>query len=84
MASLTQDVKEELAKELEVVATWVEGPRKTKALALAHRIRGLDADEAIQKANEQIAAQDAPTDLSEQKAAVNDGTTPPAQGDQQS
>lgn len=40
MASLSASEKEEIAKELETVATWVHGPRQAKVKALAARIRG--------------------------------------------
>jgi hypothetical protein len=42
MATLSQARKEEIAKELKIVATWVAGPRQTKVLALAAEIIGED------------------------------------------
>ncbi len=49
MASLSQARKAEIAKELKTVATWVSGPRKSKVLALAAEIEGVDDDTADSK-----------------------------------
>lgn len=40
MATLSQDRKKAIAKELTVASTWVQGPRRLKLLALADEIVG--------------------------------------------
>lgn len=40
MATLSASDKEEIAAELDRVATWVHGPRQAKVKALAARVRG--------------------------------------------
>ena len=40
MASLSAQDKEEIAAELDVISTWVQGPRRLKIQDLAKRIRG--------------------------------------------
>lgn len=54
MATLTAKRKEEIAKELRIAATWVGGPRQVKLLALAEEIGGLDAEQAQEKAENDL------------------------------
>lgn len=54
MATLSQGRKDELAKELEKVATWVQGPRRAKVLAIAEELRGTDPDEIDDKVADRL------------------------------
>jgi hypothetical protein len=45
MSTLSQSDKEEIAAELDRVATWVAGPRQAKVKALAARVRGEEVEE---------------------------------------
>lgn len=44
MATLSAAEKADIAAELRVVASWVQGPRRTKVLALAARIEGEEVE----------------------------------------
>lgn len=45
MAGLSAKRKEDLATRLDVVATWVGGPRKTEVEKIAAELRGEDTSE---------------------------------------
>lgn len=49
MATLSAADKASIAAEIRVVATWVDGPRRRRVLALADRIEGVE-DEAPEAA----------------------------------
>lgn len=54
MAALTKKRKGEIAARLRVASSWVGGARSVELLALSKEIDGLDAEEAQEKAAEEI------------------------------
>lgn len=54
--ALTSKRKAEIAKELQIAATWVGGPRKQKLLALSAEIGGESEEQAVKTAEKQATA----------------------------